>query len=461
MHFDRISLFFPVSCYPVHVHVPDQLSPSPAYARAMDVFPKLDSTAYPHVYDCILSHAPYELLIRLRLVNRASRAAADAALFDHVAFTRNNGPSNDTPNPTDRSASSIIARSLSASYTNNGRPNPARLPVPPLPCAAYDIYSLPTNRGWSHTRTIDYETSVKVRDGHGRTLNLPALDMVRQRVWTGGSLHAHTYVDVLRLPNRYDKSDVFINPLPRGARKHVIVALYDPEWKGLADRYNEIDIPFWSATQHCVIVFRACPATLTGTSRLHGKIEEGKVGECDGMDGKWPDEAQRVLERDEGQEARRGSEGAQGVSDDVAAQPRQLVPTFLEWFLGLVAGRTHASYTLVGLENVPASILALQLGLTADELALAPKPRGMAECECECESSDHAWARVVQDRTIEAVKALPSDADEWLSDDESPRVIEEEIEVLTMAEYRARVGEDIWARETFGGKLPVPLLQPM
>lgn len=48
----------------------------------------LDATAYPHIFERVRAHAGYDLLIRLRLVNRASSALATAALFTHVIITR-------------------------------------------------------------------------------------------------------------------------------------------------------------------------------------------------------------------------------------------------------------------------------------------------------------------------------------------------------------------------------------
>lgn len=376
---------------------------------------KLDSTAFPHIFERVRAHAPYELLLRLRLVNRASRDVADAILFDHVAFSHNEGVSETLVCA--GMAFPIIAHSLSSSCVDSKGKGPCRLPLPPL-IRGFGLTKLPSHDGWKHTRVLDFEAGLPMLNVAGPQQNegvpeLPALQTVRRRVQVSVLPHVHSLVDVLRLPPPIDKTDSHVNVLFHGTQRHVILVLYDPACKGLAHDYRT-DVPFWDAGTHCIMVFRACP------SRLEG--ENAATRASDGSP----------------------STGSVGI-------------TFLNYFFFLVAERTHDSYTLVGLEDIPPPLLAIELGLDADDLALAPR----LGSEGVGHSTDNAdtWAQLVQDRVVQTISSFPSDTEELFGDTPGFRKIEDMVEVLTMDQYRARVGEDVWRLETFGDVLPPPLME--
>jgi hypothetical protein len=355
----------------------------------------LDATAFPHIFERVLAHAPYELLLRLRLVNRASLEFADRVLFEHIAFSHKNGIVHDPWTPPEGTPSPVFARSMSAVSSSV-----ARLPVPPLLFGTFGKITVPPHRGWAHTRLIDFETAVRVlgsyfEDGFG----FPALHTVRRRAWIADLKPTDTFLDVLRLPppGHYDSR---INTLVPGVKRHVLLILYDPTWDGLAAPFN-VNVPFWDAENHAVVIFRPCP-----------------------RDERYPAPAPK-------------------------RQEEESAETFLRFFFKLVADRYHASYTLVGLENVPPHILGAELGLSSDDLLLAAAHQSSGD-------DDH-WPRVVAERTMEAIRALPTDAGDFLSDDEEFLELDDIVEVLTVHEYRTRVGEEVWECEAFGDTLPALL----
>ncbi|KLT46201.1 hypothetical protein CC85DRAFT_281855, partial [Cutaneotrichosporon oleaginosum] len=338
----------------------------------------LDATAFPHIYERVVAHAPYELLLRLRLVSRASLESADRKLFEHIACSGDNNP------PVFRSLSSISSGS-----------SVRRLPIPPL--AEEDVHP---DSGLKYTQMIDIETFSENLDIYFMGVRFPALQTVRRRAWTILRAPA-TVVDVLRFPP-HGTFDSCISPLVPVPPRHVILVLFDPLWDGLAWPINMI-APFWDVDVHAIIVFRSCP-------RVEG----------------LPIRITRP-------------------------QDDQATGTFLRFFLRLVAHRHHKSYSIVGLEHIPPHILAEEVGLTSDDLLLAAAHQS---------TGDHQqWARVVAERTVDAIGALPTDAGEFLSDDEEFLDLKEIVEVLTLAEYRAREGEEVWERELFGDELPAPLIQ--
>ncbi|BEI88471.1 uncharacterized protein CcaverHIS019_0111890 [Cutaneotrichosporon cavernicola] len=355
---------------------------------------RLDSTAFPHIYERVIANSPYELLLRLRLVNRASLMLADSVLFEHVAFSHKDGAVNDPRIPSKSLPSQVYARSLSAASASSSL---RRLPVPAFMSGTFGILTVPPHGGWEHTRVLDFETAVRVLGPYFEDLvEFPVLHTVRRRAWIADLMPTHTFLDVLRVPPP-GQFDSRINTLVRGVKRHVVLVLYDPLWEGLAAPFK-VNVPFWDVDTHAVFLFRPCPRDERFLAPAPKQLKEGRT------------------------------------------------ETFLRFFYSLVADRYHASYTLVGLENIPPYILAAELDVSSDDLLLAAAYQSTGH-------HDH-WARVVKDHTIEAIRALSTDAGEFLSDDEEFLELDDVVEVLTCDEYRAREGEDVWVRESFGDVLP-------
>lgn len=229
----------------------------------------LDATAYSHIFERIRVHAPYDLLMRLRLVNRASNASATAALFSHVIISR---AEHDTTLTNLRDMPPIVLLSARG----------GRLPVPALPCELY-LTKLPTHEGWSHTRTLDVATIV--RGLHDQ--EFPALETVRRRVWTEGAPEAHTYVDAMRLPQE-PGAEAYIDNVSEVTRRHVIVVLYDSKDEQLAND-SIMNIDFCEEDVHGVFIFRASTSeggNASSRERLLDTVNRpsGLIGVADGSD---------------------------------------------------------------------------------------------------------------------------------------------------------------------------------
>ncbi|GMK57517.1 hypothetical protein CspeluHIS016_0403510 [Cutaneotrichosporon spelunceum] len=357
---------------------------------------RLDATAFPHIFERVIAHAPYEVLLRLRLVDRASLELADSVLFRHVAFSHKDGMVNDlrTPRKEKGHHSPLYARSLSVQPPSLGR-----LPVRPLMTGTFGALIIPPHKGWAQTRVLDFETAVYVREHFEDRPEFPVLHTVRRRVLMSDPWLTDTFVDVVRVPSP-GQYDSHVNTLPRGVKRHVVLVLYDPSWGGLEAPFK-VNVPFWDVDVHAVFIFRPCP-------------------------------------RDE-----------RFLAPRFPRQDGNSTKTFLRCFFSLIAHRYHASYTLVGLENVPLCILAAELDLSSEDLLVAAGYQSTGD-------HDH-WAGVVNERTIEAIRALPTDVYEFLCDGEELPEVDDIVEVVTSNEYRSRVGEDVWVCESFGDALPVPL----
>jgi hypothetical protein len=106
--------------------------------------------------------------------------------------------------------------------------------------------------------------------------------------------------------------------------------------------------------------------------------------------------------------------------------------SFLADCVFLVTSRCYRSCTIVGLEGLPSHHLAAELGLSEEEVAVA-------------DSDDGRWAKTLAQR-----------AQVWFREENF--VPEEEpddyIEVLTMDEYRAHVGEERFRLTTLSDGIP-------
>lgn len=401
----------------------------------------LDATAYPHIFERVRAHAGYDLLIRLRLVNRASSALATAALFTHVIITR---VEEDVTILRRKEASP--PRLILLSSTGG------RLPVPPLRGDAY-IPKLPEHRGWAHTCTLDIETIVRGLDQQA----FPALKTVRRRVWTEDAPDAPTYVDAMPLPPE-PGVEAYIDNVPEGTRKHVIVVLYDPNDQRLAED-NTLNVDFCESNVHGVFVFASAPANGLRPAAIIAGMGDGPALAvrqggltAGGVD---DDGSNSIIEADLGhddmveahcEEASHTDDDdddddmSDGLSDNSLLNGPHLTlnpnRTFLNNFLWCAAQRTHQTYTLVGIEGVPPALLAKEFELDPEDVAA--RSRGPTD----------EWAKFVEQHVIEAIKGVEYDHIE--EEEEVYREVEEVVEVLTMAQYRARVGDEVWASETFG-----------
>jgi hypothetical protein len=118
--------------------------------------------------------------------------------------------------------------------------------------------------------------------------------------------------------------------------------------------------------------------------------------------------------------------------------------TFLEPFLRRVSRSIHKSYAFVGLEGVPRGVLEAEFGIGK-----------------ELQPDDPQWHSRFQEAVFEAVDAIPEDEvaeDEYGQpyyndpDPKAPGKAADRLEVLTMDEYRKRVGEEAYVRETFADR---------
>lgn len=235
---------------------------------------KLDATAYPHILQRVVAFAPYELLMRLRLVNRALHATANAALFAHVAISR---PSEDPHSRPDVGMDCISGSRLPVVLrSSTGGP----LPVPPLPCDKVSI-ALPEHPGWAYTRTLDLKTNARGLLDAG----LPALETVRRVTWTEDAPSAYTYVDAHHVPPRHD-GELFIDFVSEETRRHVVVVLYDPMWKGLK-RDSDMSVDFCQEDVDGVFIFRARASGSSGGGRLADDDAAAQDDEDDGEYQQW------------------------------------------------------------------------------------------------------------------------------------------------------------------------------
>jgi hypothetical protein len=367
----------------------------------------IEPTLYPHIFDCIAGHATFAELMRLRLVSRGARRAADAVLFRHVILQR---PIADRDLP----AKYFPTRAYSSSAKLSSERDRRQLPVAPFERESFSA-SLSESDGWAHTRVVDFDANVsglheQVVDGQRqwKACRLPKLEMVRRHCRSEDVFVAPTLVDVLRLPPfpkvwpcdfssdedqmGYD-SDYAIDenrgsipqPFKGYTDRHVILVLYDPELP-----LYPVEVSSGWGTQllaetDCVFIFMECKA-----------INDSR--EYEFQNDEWP--------------------------------------TFLHQFIVRAAFPLHKSYTFVGLEGVPLDILKAELRLRDRHLVFRDDP--------------DEWANVLEDGVIAMAGYVKPE--ERPDDGERVPITREpgdNLEVITLDEYRQRVGDEIFDLETF------------
>jgi hypothetical protein len=359
----------------------------------------LDAQVYPHIWDRVRSHAPPELLLRLRLVDRAASAEATRTLFEHVVITR---------------ASALELRSARG----------CRLPVPPFDDKAYHP-KLPPGP-WELTRVLDLATSVRGLDEQP----FPALRCVRRRVWSEDAPPSHTCVDVVRLPAPRG-TEAFMDNVSEETRRHVTVVRYCPTTPALAED-SVMNIDMLEEGVDGVFVFLPCPSDGKAWARRRwdDDIPDYETG-SDGPSFHSEDEFDSEAE-DEGD----GEDEADGSGSDVGDTPvsGSAHRTFLNNFLWCAAQRIHKEYTFVGLESVPTHLIAQELKRDPAEVA--------------ARAAEPGWATYLSDAVVEGIRAIPRDPG-WEEGVVDERDVADVVEVLTMDAFRAQVGEQQWALETF------------
>lgn len=318
----------------------------------------LDAACYPHIFERVIASAPHDSLVRLRRVSRATKAAADARLFERVRIVRS----------THYATHSLVALSF------EGR----RLPMGP----SNSSDGLAPSAQWANVRILHGDASVQdLPEQRNRLMvdvaDMPALHTLRQ-VDTVGELD--TVVNVIRFPDPYCLAALpFYN-----ARRHVFAVAYDPQW----------------------IVERDC-------SFHHLRV------------------------------ARPGDEVHIFLPTPTAWRPKgSLAPAmdatrFLHVHLLRAAAGLRERFIFVGVEALPRAVL-VHYGFDDTELAL--------------DTESEEWVAAVRTRILTRIEDLVQHADSVRRGSRIPKhpdqAVEDYVEVLTFAEYRARVGEDTYELHT-------------
>ncbi|BEJ15414.1 hypothetical protein CspHIS471_0500190 [Cutaneotrichosporon sp. HIS471] len=305
---------------------------------------RLDAQAFPHIWELIESYASHKLLLRLRLVDRASCVKATRSLFSHVEIRAQSRTTEGNP-------------AFAFSFSNG--------PLPLQPPRMMGPVDLSEHTGWEDTLVLD--ARVNIRDVQPYLIGL---EVVRRYPGVSLAPPAFTYVDVLRAPF---VGRARVHPTGYLTERHVFVVLYDVA--APTDPTVHLTFPQAPAGEDAVFVFRSSVLVEPTPSRMPG------------------------------------SERAE---------------TFLRTILCFVAQSSHASYTLVGLEDVPPFTLALELGLDPDDIVHRAEVR------------PESWAAFVADHVVRHIHALGPHQD----------ITMEHIRLLTMRDFRTEAGDEAWFRET-------------
>ncbi|CAK9782036.1 unnamed protein product [Cutaneotrichosporon oleaginosum] len=276
--------------------------PEPSASPVAITRPSLDPRWYPGVFGMIASHASRGTLLRLRLVSRDTRDAADKILFSHVEVRRK-CPGKD-------------AHGLDLAVLVS--PQGHRLPVLPMdysPSAPRPRMS----RAFKHIRTVDYPSNTVVLPPTITRQLVSSVKMTRRYGWNYGALAAETQVDVCPAPISKSLPEALVSM--RGATKRQVMVIPWSEACVSETPYSRPrcldldDLTFASIQRggECVIIFRP---------------DSGKISE-----------------------STPASSSASTPSPDDSTQPF-LVPMCL-----MIASLNRAKYTIVGLEDLPRRLM--------------------------------------------------------------------------------------------------------
>jgi hypothetical protein len=333
----------------------------------------LDIAFFPFIFESIVAHAPHDSLVALRGVSKAARAAADARLFHTVKLER------------------VIARGIPTRNVLAASLAGDRLPVRHTTVKGL---SSPLPAQWNNVVVLDCDVLDPVFPD---PIKLPSLQVLR-RIRPHFAPSVPTIVDLLRFP---DPRGISPSISRIGGKRHVLVYAYDPRW--VVGR----DIEHYSTYcdyDESEVVFIFLPRL----GRVGTEVESAPEAELE------PD---TVME----------SELLYGFGNKK--------DTFIKkplWFAA--KKRLHRKVTFVGLETVPAPVLA-QCGFTEAELALADNQEDAAE-----------WVASVRAGILDIIHDMS-----YLFHGETAPA-DHALEVLSLEEYRARVGDHMFDVETFADR---------
>jgi hypothetical protein len=354
--------------------------------------PLLDASAFPHIWSRIASHAEYDLLLALRLVDHASCEVANKRLFRHVRLGDFGGFSRTSKAPELGWKTPVLG------WVDGTL---RRLPVASVANLSssqrWEPYQFAAHPGWAHVHSLDLKDSFPGLEGV-----LPVLERVRAN---------HTY---LTPPATTGVIPIRVNE-----------TLYDGEGGVVVRSTGDT-----ASMTRQVVVVRFAP-DLPAMSWDPSEQAEFPEGCSERVDGVFIFD-----ESPDGEDAVMDHENHEGIYEAMADE-LPMGRTFLHSFLAFAAHGEYKTYTFVGLEGLPRDALEKEFGVEiADGDDVAGAMRG--------------WVL----EAIRRVHTDEAEKDED-SDDEEERApvdisdLDDRVQVLTADEYRGRVGEEQWRFETF------------
>jgi hypothetical protein len=259
--------------------------------------------------------------------------------------------------------------------------------------------------------------------------------------WTPEHPPAPTYVDVLRLDDKRPSAPPYehIHQASGTTKKHVLMFLFDPTWPWLVD-IEQGESGKW--VDHNVWVWRPH----RDPCAYRKEMPPDPDAEYSGMYKGWP-------------------------------------WPYLSWTLRNVVNMPFPNpwywtlrHTFVGLESVPPELFGIEFstddliahdrGVEAWGPVLRRRVLEMIRAVDEEERrmrSNHAWDSESEEQpTVAHLTTVLRDhyADLGIDPENDPHDISKRIRVLTMDEYRAEVGDEVWRAETWGEDIPEPMYIP-
>lgn len=266
---------------------------------------------------------------------------------------------------------------------------------------------------WANVQVLDCDL-LDVAEPH--TPNLPALRVLRRAAANRAAPDAPAIVDMIRFPGVHGGMPELPNV---SVKRHVIVYAYDPRWI-VGRRVYDIDkcVARWDGEE--ILILRRRPDTLEANEGAATQEEPGAREDAEAT-------------------------GVAGTQEATTDDDDDLSTSFLCDPLWRAAERRHRFFTYVGLEALPPAVLA-RYGFDDAELALA---------NSDSDSAKDEWAATVRTRITEHILDLAAKVDvlrgyaiDW-SETAWPANVEDSFEVLTLDEYRKRVGEEMFGIETY------------
>ncbi|GMK59961.1 hypothetical protein CspeluHIS016_0901780 [Cutaneotrichosporon spelunceum] len=265
----------------------------------------LDPRWYPGVFGVIASHASRDTLLRLRLVSRDARDAADKMLFSHVVVRRKC--------PGRYHAKMDLAVLMS--------PTGQRLPLLAMDYSPFAPRPR-LSRALKHIRTVDYPSHTVTLPSTLTRQLVSGVQMTRKLGWNYGTLATANQVDVCRSPLRKSLPEALVAMRDVTSRQVMVIP-----WK----ESSSGEAPYFS------------PHTFDLDDVTLQSIRRG--GEC------------VIIFRNEsggpGNAVTSPSFSESSSSEGGATQP------FLQPLYLLIASLIRTRYTVVGLEDLPRRLMKL------------------------------------------------------------------------------------------------------